>query len=354
MSFEEKCFTTNPNFRFEHTVTETADCLSSTYQFDCYKDKKGEVILIAPFFDLPNVLNLDHHISLINLKDNKEIKKLEGHIDRVVTVRYFRNPITGNDYFISADRKYNIIVWDLSNDCAKILETEVKYEGFIYSCLLIFDEKKMYAVTSSLGANNYTRVIDCDDKNKIIDITESKDVNVYYLGYWQNPKAADDEKHVIIQCAKNKILMSTFPSNKTYHVLQTDDKHPYNLAGIVFKNKGKDMFAASATYGLVQIIDLEEKQVVKSIELEDVHLYSFVKWNERYLLLNDCLQRRIIVFDMEDDYKIKSKVLCPEMHFDRFIKKVEHPIYGEAILSVGIDWKIKLFINRNITKKKEN
>ena len=41
------------------------------------------------------------------------------------------------------------------------------------------------------------------------------------------------------------------------------------------------------------------------------------------------------------------------MYFDRFIRKVYHPIYGESILSVGIDWKIKLFTNRNIIKEEE-
>ena len=47
----------------------------------------------------------------------------------------------------------------------KKLEMEVKYEGFIYSCLLIFEEKKMFAVTSSLGSNSITRVIDVDNKS---------------------------------------------------------------------------------------------------------------------------------------------------------------------------------------------
>ena len=65
------------------------------------------------------------------------------------------------------------------------------------------------------------------------------------------------------------------------------------------------------------------------------------------------IQRRILVLDTDNDYNIVSKVLCPEMYFDRFIRKVYHPIYGESILSVGIDWKIKLFTNRNIIKEEE-
>jgi hypothetical protein len=41
------------------------------------------------------------------------------------------------------------------------------------------------------------------------------------------------------------------------------------------------------------------------------------------------------------------------MYFERFIKKVMHPKYGESLLSVGIDWTIKLFVNRNIIKSSE-
>ena len=140
---------------------------------------------------------------------------------------------------------------------------------------------------------------------------------------------------------------------KTDYSIQTDEKHPYNLGGMVFKNKDKHLLITSATYGLIKVIDLQQKKEIQSIQLEDVFLYSFIKWNEHYILVNDCLQRRILILDMQDNFKIKSKVLCPEMYFDRFIKKIEHPIYGESILSVGIDWKIRLFVNRNITKNDE-
>lgn len=355
MNFEEVSFKSNPNFRFKEIVTDKSDCLSSTYQFDCYKDKNGEIILISPFFDYENILKQEHHISLINLQNNKVIKKLEGHKDRVVTVRYFQDPSNKNDYFISADRKYHIIVWDLNNECTKKLDIVVKYEGFIYSCLLIFEEKKMWAVVSSLGENNVTKVIDVDNKDHICEIEDSRGLNIYFLAYWYNKDALDNtQKHNIIQCGKNKILISEFPANNTYHILETDEKHPYNLAGIVFKNKNRDILAVSATYGLIQFLDLATKTLVKVFESEDVHLYSFIRWNDDYLLINDCLQRRILILDMKKDYRIKSKVLCPQMHFDRFIKKVDHPLYGESILSIGIDFKIKLFINRNIICHKNN
>ena len=257
MSFDEMPFTSNPNFRFQEAITTKSDCLSGTHQFDCYKDKNGDAILISPYFDIAKAIEMDHHISLINLKNNEVVKTLEAHKDRVTTVRYFQDPDTKNDYLISADKKYKIIVWDLSNNCEKKLETEVKYEGFIYSCLLLFIDKKMYAVVSSLGSNSITRVIDVSNKDNVKEITDSKELIVYYLAHWVNENAEDnDSRHVIIQCAKNKILFSEFPKNHTYHKIETDDKFPYIQAGIVFKNQGKDMFAASITYGKVLIVDL--------------------------------------------------------------------------------------------------
>ncbi len=355
MSFEDTCFESNPNFAFKEVVFDKGDCLSGSYLFDCYKDKNEDVILIAPYFDVQNAATSDNHISLINLKNNQTVKELKGHKDRVISVRYFQDPETKKDLLISSDRKYNVIVWDLSNDGNIVFDVETKYEGFIYSCYLIFDKSKTLAVTTSLGSNAVTRVYDIQNKDGAREINDSKNLNVYYVDHWYNSEAEDDAKHVIIQCAKNKVLFSNYPKNTTYHSMETDDKNPYILTGKVFKNKGRDIFVWAASYGLIKFVDLATKTEVKSLEMtDDVHLCGFVRWNDHYLLLNDCAQRRVIVFDMDDNYNVNSKVLCPEMHFEKFIKKVQHPLYGDALLSEGIDWKIKLFISRNLVVEKES
>ena len=356
MSLDEVCFTSNPNFRFQEFVSEKSECISATYQFDCYKDKNDEIILITPFFDFPNMLNQEYYISLINLKNNKLIQKLKGHKDRITTVRYFKDPITKMEYLISSDKKYKVIVWEISQKYEKIFEIQLIYKTFIYSCLLIFDEKKIWAVVSSIDSNNITIVINIYNKKEIIKIKDSQNLESYFLAYWHNDEILEiNQKHNIIQCGKKKILIIEFPKNNIYFSFESDEKYPNNLGAIVFKNNNRDILAVSASYGLVQILDLATKIIVKKIIFDNAHLYSFVKWNDRYLLLNDCRQRKIIVFDMKNDYEIKSKVLCPEMYFDRFIKKIVHPIYGESILSIGTDWKIKLFVNRDIyfSRKKD-
>ena len=358
MSFEDVNFKSNPNFHFKEVVVAKADALSASYQFDCFKDKKGDVILIYGYFDETLAYEYNFYVSLFNLNTNQEVKALEKAKDRILSVRYFKDPYTEKDYLIAADKKSFVTVWDLSDNYNKILEIELKYEGFIYNCLLMFEKETMYAVASSISSNNYTKVIEIQNKeiNKeptVKEIQSSKDYNVYSMSYWYNKNAEKGKNHVIIQCGKSKVLLSEYPSNTTYHSIQISDKFPYISGSIVFKNGDKDLLGFSSTYGYVAIFDLATKKQMFVWETDEVHLYSFVKWNEQYLLLNDCLQRRIIVFDMKDNYKIKSKVLCPEMHFDKFIKKVEHPKYGESILSIGVDWKIKLFVNRNIMRNEE-
>ena len=350
MSFENLNFKSNPNFKYKEVVIEKTECLGSSYQFDCYKGKDDQTYLVSPYWDITRADKPDHHISIINLKTKEKLLTLEGHKDRVLTVRYFQDPYTKKDYLISADRKYKVIVWDLSDNGKNIFEIESKYESFIYSVLLFFEEgNKIYAVSSTL-ASGESWVYPLEDKNKKEEIKDTKELNVYFMTYWWDEK---NKEHNIISCGKNKILISEFKA-KTNYTIPTDEKHPYNLGGMVFKNKEKNYLITSATYGLIKVIDLEEKKEIYSFNLENVFFYSFVRWNDRYILLNDCLQRRILVLDMDDGYKIKSKVLCPEMYFDRFIKKVDHPIYGESIMSVGIDWKIRLFVNRNISRTDEN
>ena len=65
------------------------------------------------------------------------------------------------------------------------------------------------------------------------------------------------------------------------------------------------------------------------IILEDVFLHSFVRWKDNYLFILDTSNKQIIVFDINDnDFNIKKEISCPEMYFCRFIKKVDHPLYG--------------------------
>ena len=362
MSFDKQNFKTNPNFKFREYPAELRECLGTTYTYDVYKDKQGRTILITPYWNINKQCNTEgdpsiglekyHYISLIDLSNNQEIQTLVGHTDRVVTCRFFEDPFTGKQYLISADRKYKVKVWDLTDNGAIKFDKELKegYDNFIYSVLMFFEENKTYVVVSTLGSGDTNVfVMGCDDKP--IQLKDTKDLNIYYLDYWFEEKDSEgNSEHHIIQCGKNKILISQLKKDSNYEIA-TEEKYANNLCGMVYKKGDKDLLITLATRGLIEIIDLKERKELQKIEHSDVFFYNFVRWNDQYILLYEAMQRRILVLDTDNNYKVVSKVLCPEMYYDRFIRKVDHPKYGESILSVGIDWKVKLYTNRNIVKE---
>ena len=362
MSFDKQNFKTNPNFKFRENPADLRECLGTTYTYDVYKDKQGRAILITPYWNINKQCNTEgdpsvglekyHYISLIDLSNNEEIQTLVGHTDRVVTCRFFEDPFTKKHYLISADRKYKVKVWDLTDNGKIVFDKELKegYDNFIYSVLMIFEQNKIYVVTSTLGSGETNVfVIGSDEAPK--KLKDTKDLNIYYLDYWFEEKDADgNSEHHIIQCGKNKILISQLKKDSNYEIA-TEEKYANNLCGMVYKKGGKDLLITSATRGLIEIIDLKERKELQKIEHSDVFFYNFVRWNDQYILLYEAMQRRILVLDTDNNYKVVSKVLCPEMYYDRFIRKVDHPKYGESILSVGIDWKVKLYTNRNIVKE---
>ena len=229
---------------------------------------------------------------------------------------------------------------------------EEKYDNFIYSVLMIFEKDKIYVVTSTLGSGE-TCVYKIGSDEAPKKLKDTKDLNIYYLDYWYEEDNGNGQpEKQIIQCGKNQKLVSKLKADTNYKIT-TEEKYANNLCGLVFKKGNKDLLITSATRGLIKIIDLKEKKEIYTKEYTDVFFYNFVRWNDQYMLLYEALQRIVLVLDMDNEYKIVSKVLLPEMYFDRFIRKVDHPKYGESILSVGIDWKVKLYTNRNIMKEDE-
>jgi len=364
MSFDKQNFKTNPNFQFREYPAVLRECLGTTFTYDVFKDKQGRTILITPYWNIDEQCNKEgdpsiglekyHYISFIDLSNNKEIQTLVGHTDRVVTCRFFEDPFTGKQYLISADRKYKVKVWDLSDNNKVILDKELKdgYDNFIYSVYMIFEKDKIYAITSTLGSGE-TNIFTIGSDEQPRKLKDTKDLNIYYLDYWfeeSNPEG--ESEHHLIQCGKNNILISQLKKDTNYSI-KTDEKYANNLCGMVYKKGDKDLLITSATRGLIKIIDLKERKEIHSYEYKDVFFYNFIRWNDQYILLYEAMQRRIYVLDSDNNYKIVSKVLCPEMYYDRFIRKVDHPVYGESILSVGIDWKVKLYTNRNIVKEEK-
>ena len=357
MDFEGVKFTTNPNFKFKEYITEKSEGYGTSSLFEVFIDKEGDTILASPFMDIKNPYSHQYHISLISLKNNKEKKKLIGHIDRLKVIRYFINFDTKKEYLISADRKYKVIIWDINNDYLIIFNRIIKYDNYINDVLLLFIDNNEYSVTSSMSTSGYTKIINfyyekkenneeyndnIDNNNSIVDIKDSFGLKVYNLSYWHNKI---NNFHYIIQCGESKILISEYQNKEKYAIIESGDDYKFNLSSIVYTKKDKDILIISSSFGQIIIYDLLNKIEIKRIKLEKAYLNNIVKWNDNCFLTIDSNKKSITIFNT-DDYKIISCIKISQIFsHERYQRKVIHPLYGESLISVGNDYKVKLYVN---------
>ena len=183
-----------------------------------------------------------------------------------------------------------------------------------------------------------------NEDDELFKIANSYNLIIYNLSYWHNEK---NDSHYIIQCGKCKVLISEYQDNKDYAVINTDEKYPINLGSIVYKRDNKDYLAFSSTFGLIIIYDLLNKTQIKTIKLDKSYLINIVKWNEKYLLTIDINKKAILIICLKNNKIVMSIEISQLFSHERYVKKLIHPLYGESLISIGNDYKIKLCINKN-------
>ena len=353
MNFENENFMINPHFKFKEIISDKAEGYSVSSLFDIFIDNESELLLAFPYFDIKNPYSKDFNISLVRLKDNKEKTKLEGHIARLKVIKYFYDKYTNKKYIVSSDRKNKVIIWDINNGYNKLFENIFDdYDNCINDILMLFINNQIYLVITSLSVNGATKIINLNFSketkiNSTIEISESQGFTKFSLSYWHNEKY---NNYYIIQTGKNKVLINEYQNKEKYAEINTSNEYRNNISSLVYTKNNSNFLLICSNFGLIIIYDLLNKIIFEEIKIENAYLINVIKWNENYFVTIDANKKSIILIDM-NCYKIINVVKIKEIFgHERFLRKVRHPIYGEALISIGNDYKIKLYIDKNIEK----
>ena len=68
-----------------------------------------------------------------------------------------------------------------------------------------------------------------------------------------------------------------------------------------------------------------------------------IQWNQKYIIVADVSNKSFKIIDLEEN-KIISDIKGQHTKEVKCIKKINHPVYGESLLSAGKDSSIKLWI----------
>ena len=314
-------------FKMNITNTEYYGGYNDIFEvYTCFKDNKEYIAS----------LTLNYIIGIFALLDNKKIISLYGHNSNIYTVRYFINNKDYNEYLISAEQR-KVIVWDISNNYNIKFEFE-RENNSIYSCLVIFPQKSKENYLIFANGNNICL-------NSLTNGKKSRDIycdkydygDVYYLLFWFNKK--DNEEFIIELRGKSITIHGLSEKNEFYKLIHKPESNHYS--GFIYNGDDVDYLCSSSSNGFINIWDLYNKKITKIIRVIDTFLNHIIQWNRKYIIVADYDNYNFKIINSENNNIIEIKgqhtnsVIC--------VKKVNHPIYGESLLSGSKDGTIKLW-----------
>ena len=331
-------FKKNPNLKYKHDITDNNDFYGRNDVFEVFISyKDNSEYIVSKNFD-------NFNLDIFKLIENKKILSLKGHNNHITTIRYFINDKNKNEYLISADFNYYIIIWDITNNYNILHNFNSGYNGNIYSCLLVFPyySDNNYFITSTRAihygtrVDQYTKLYSLNDGKFIKNYDLTDNIRIFYLLLWHNKF---DDQYYVIQLSIGQILIYSL-FGEDYFCLKNGNEDVI-LSGYIYEKNKIDYLCVSAFENII-IWDLFFKSKFKVISSLGNQLWHIIKWNDKYSIIPDRKNKSFKIIDMEQ-YKIISNIGGEHKNDILCVKKVFHPIYGESLLSCGEDKTIKLW-----------
>ena len=330
------------NLKFKLNITKQNTNIGWNDIFEVFKSIKDNKEYIVS----PNSNN--NNLDIFELLDKKKILSIEGHNKYIRTIRYFLNTKNNFDeYLISGDDERIVIIWDISNNYNIKYRIDTKYLDDIYSCLLVFPHNidDDYIITSTYFDNKgfgseerATKIFSLNTGKFLKYISNSEEIPIYYLLLWYNKK---NDKYYIIELSFETIIINNLLEDKLYYEFKQEKEESY-FSGYIYNKDNNDYLCCSSSKGFINIYDLYNKKLFKIIDTKQCKLAHIIQWNEKYIIVADFNNKSFKIIDLEEN-KIISDISGYHKEQVTCIKKIYHPIYGESLLSAGVDKTIKLW-----------
>ena len=183
-----------------------------------------------------------------------------------------------------------------------------------------------------------TKIYSLNDGKFIKFINNTNNNAIYYLLSWHNKK---NNKYYIIQFSFCKIIINNLLEDELYSELINQPEADH-YSGFIYYKDNNDYLCSSSENGYINIWDLYNKTIFKVINTNGCVLAHIIEWNKKYIIVADFNNKKFKIIDIENN---SINDIVPE-HKDKLIciKKINHPIYGESLLSAGKDKTIKLWV----------
>ena len=162
--------------------------------------------------------------------------------------------------------------------------------------------------------------------NKIKEIKNSDDDTFLIKNYYDSKL----NKNYIIAGNNDNVKSYDFIENKIYKIYNDDDNKFYSI--IIINDEEIIKLIVSSEIGNIRIWNFHSGELLNKIKINDTKLYGICLCNNNFLLSGSD-NKSIIIININNGIIIKE--LYGHNKAVLAIKKINHPLYGECIISQG-------------------
>lgn len=299
------------------------------------------------FKSINNILTLlyitdDYSIISYDIAKNKQLNIIKTPQKDICNLQHCLDNKNKRDLILSQSCYNNIKIWDINNNkcILELKEMELKYVSVSKVCFMNYKDY-IYIILSSTSFSDPT----C----KLFDLSgklckEIKfDPNITYITTYNDNELS---KSYILISLPNMIKSYNYNEGKIYHsYLNILKSYIYNLI-VVNKDRLWEPTRLFGNYGNYIIIwNFHTGEMLNNVSF-NANINNICLWNNQFLIAiteNFNENKDIISLLDVSTGKLKKNLISENCKFS-MISKIEHPDYGEGLVALTGDHKIKLFL----------
>ena len=325
---------------------------SFPYKFYFYKDLIQENLGLCSTFitfkSINKILTLvyitdDYSIISYDIVKNKQLNIIKNPQKDICNLQYCFDNKNKRDLVLSQSCYNNIKIWDINNyKCIlNLKDLELNYVSISKVCFMNY-KNNIYIILSSTSFSDPTcKLFDLSGKLiKKIDF----DSNINYIITYKDNELS---KFYILISTPNMIKSYNYDEGKIYHnYLNIQKSYIYNLI-VVNKDRIWEPTHLFGNYGNYAIIwNFNTGEMLNNVYFNG-NINNICLWNNQFLIaIDENLNENKDIISLLDvsTGKLKKNLITSENCKFSMISKIEHPDYGEGLVILTQDHKIKLFL----------
>ena len=325
-------FITNPKeLVYKKDICNTAHKNNSIDSvFCCFRAVTGETLVVwgTPTFT----------IECYDLAQEKIIKTvLNAHTNTIFSCRHYFDRKKKNNLIITSSYDRYVKVWDVQANWKNIVSIPQAHNGYyIYSVSILCEEKENKNYVISTAPNELSKV--WSFKGEQLRTFGVSNESTYFIDVYFDIKTS---QYYIINANSQDVKAYFFQTGELFRSYKATPQTWHMSAVVTDINKIPHLIESDGN-GNIHLWEFHTGQLVKGILGGGIiNLRGICVWNEEFVLSSGS-DYQVKIYNIKSGEFVKG--LASHSSTACSCVKVLHPLYGEALISHGLDGKLKLWV----------